>query len=135
MEEKQMDWEMNKLVIILIVVAAIILIGIIASGYVKAPPDKAFIISGLKKEPKILIGRAGIKLPFLERKDTLILKQISIDIKTNGYVPTLDFIGVNIDAVAKVRVKVDPEGIKLAMKNFLNMSEPQIIQALSLIHI
>ena len=126
-----MDWEMNKLVIILIVVAAIILIGIIASGYVKAPPDKAFIISGLKKEPKILIGRAGIKLPFLERKDTLILKQISIDIKTNGYVPTLDFIGVNIDAVAKVRVKVDPEGIKLAMKNFLNMSEPQIIQALT----
>ena len=38
MEEKQMDWEMNKLVIILIVVAAVILIGIIASGYVKAPP-------------------------------------------------------------------------------------------------
>ncbi len=116
---------------ILIVVAAIILLGVIASGYVKAPPDKAFIISGLKKNPKILIGRAGIKLPFLERKDTLVLKQISIDIKTNGYVPTLDFIGVDIDAVAKVRVKTDPEGIKVAMKNFLNMDEPTIIRALT----
>ena len=63
--------------IIIAVVAAIILCGIIASGYVKAPPDKAFIISGLKKNPKILIGRAGVKLPFLERKDTLVLKQIS----------------------------------------------------------
>lgn len=116
---------------ILIILLIIALIAILASGYVKAPPDVAYIISGLKKDPKILIGRAGIKIPFIERKDALILKQISIDIKTSGYVPTLDFIGVDIDAVAKVRVKTDPEGIKLAMKNFLNMNEAQIITALT----
>ena len=111
--------------------AAVGVASILVSGYVKAPPDKAYIISGVKKNPKILIGRSGIKLPFLERKDTLVLKQISIDIKTNGYVPTLDFIGVDIDAVAKVRVKTDPEGIKIAMKNFLNMSEAAIAEALT----
>ena len=77
-----------------------------------------------------MIGRAGIKIPFLERKDNLIVKQISVDIKTNGYVPTLDFIGVDIDAVAKIRVKTDEEGIKLAMRNFLNMREEEIIHAL-----
>lgn len=115
----------------LIVLAVIVLLGVIASGYVKAPPNVAYIISGYRKEPKILIGRAGIKLPFLERKDALLLKQVSIDIKTNGYVPTLDFIGVDIDAVAKVRIKTDPEGIRLAMKNFLNMGEADIIQALT----
>lgn len=119
------------LIIIVSVLAIAALLGILASGYVKAPPDKAFIISGWKKEPKILIGRAGIKFPFLERKDTLVLKQVSIDIKTNGYVPTLDFIGVDIDAVAKVRVKTDPEGIRIAMKNFLNMDERSIIAALT----
>ena len=117
--------------IIGLVAAAITVIAIIVSGYVKAPPDKAYIISGIKKQPKILIGRAGIKLPFFERKDTLVLKQISIDIKTNGYVPTLDFIGVDIDAVAKVRLKTDPEGIKIAMKNFLNLSEEAITKALT----
>ena len=111
--------------------AAVGVVSILVSGYVKAPPDKAYIISGVKKNPKILIGRSGIKLPFLERKDTLVLKQISIDIKTNGYVPTLDFIGVDIDAVAKVRLKTDPEGIKIAMKNFLNMSEAAIAEALT----
>jgi flotillin len=115
----------------LIAAAVALVVGVIVSGYVKAPPDKAYIISGIKKSPKILIGRAGIKLPFLERKDTLVLKQISIDIKTNGYVPTLDFIGVDIDAVAKVRLKTDPEGIKIAMKNFLNMSEESITKALT----
>ena len=116
-----------------IIIAAVIVLLLIvaAAGYVKAPPDKAFIISGWKKEPKILIGRAGIKFPFLERKDTLVLKQISIDIKTNGYVPTLDFIGVDIDAVAKVRLKTDPDGIKIAMKNFLNMDEVHIAEALT----
>lgn len=121
--------------ICVVAVVALVLVAllavIIASGYVKAPPDTAYIISGFKKEPKVLIGRAGIKLPFLERKDMLLVKQMSIDIKTNGYIPTLDFIGVDIDAIAKVRVMTDDKGIKLAMKNFLNMNEKQIAEALT----
>ena len=100
-------------------------------GYVKAPPDVAFIISGFRKKPKILIGRAGIRIPFLERKDVLLLRQISVDIKTNGYIPTEDFIGVDIDAVAKIRVKSDPDGIQIAMKNFLNMNEEHIIRTIT----
>ena len=113
------------------VLLAIVILAIIASGYVKAPPDMAYIISGLKKEPRVLIGCAGIKIPYLERKDNLVVKQISIDIKTNGFIPTKDFIGVDIDAIAKVRVNTDQAGIKLAMKNFLNMKEEQIAQALT----
>lgn len=122
---------MDLVVLLIIVLAVMVLVSILASGYVKAPADKAFIISGYRKEPKILIGRAGIRIPFFERKDVLLLKQISIDIKTNGYVPTIDFIGVDIDAIAKVQIKTDPEGIKLAMKNFLNMEEEAIVRALT----
>lgn len=113
-----------------ILVIAVVL-GILASGYVKAPPDRAFIISGLKKNPRILIGKAGIKIPFFERKDVLLVKQISVDIKTNGYIPTLDFIGVDVDAVAKIQVDTDSEGIARAMRNFLNMGELDIVQALT----
>ena len=139
--------------IIAIVVLAIAILAILASGYVKASPNKAYIISGIKREPKVLIGRAGIKIPFLEKKAELILKQISIDIKTNGYIPTKDFIGVDIDAVAKVRVltqrdvtvnakgevvagadsnkRITTEMANAAMKNFLNMNEDQIRDALT----
>lgn len=113
-----------------IVILVIFVLIVLLTSYVKAPPDVAFIISGLRKNPKVLIGKAGLKLPFLERKDNLIIKQISIDIKTGDYVPTLDFIGVNIDAVAKVRVMTDEVGIKKAMKNFLNMKETEIAEAL-----
>ena len=115
-----------------IIVGGVVLffILIIFTSYVKAPPNKAFIISGIRRRPKVLIGKAGLKLPFLERKDELLIKQISIDIKTGDYVPTSDFIGVNIDAVAKIRLMTDPVGIQLAMSNFLNMNEQRIADAL-----
>lgn len=117
--------------IIIGAVVIIALICVIASGYVKAPPDKAIIISGYRKEPRILIGRSGVMIPFLERKDVLSLRQITVDIKTNGYIPTNDFIGVDIDAVAKVCIDRSPEGIRLAMQNFLNMHDNDIISQLT----
>lgn len=100
-------------------VAALVLF-LFLTGYVKAPPDQAYIISGMKKESKVLIGRAGIRIPFFERLDKLYLGQMTVDIKTELSVPTNDFINVNVDAVAKVCIAPTPEGIKLAAKNFLN---------------
>ena len=107
-------------------IAAAVVVLLFLMGYVKAPPDQAYIISGLKRESRILIGRAGIKIPFFERVDRLCLKQISVDIKTDQYIPTNDFINVKVDAVAKVRVTDDPDGMLLAERNFLNMNEQQI---------
>lgn len=112
-----------------VVIVALLLI-IIAKGYVKAPPDTAYIISGFKKEPRILIGRAGIRIPFLERIDKLSLKQVTVDVKTEGYIPTLDFINIRVDAVAKVRVSTEPELLERAMKNFLNKDSNDIIEDL-----
>ena len=38
----------------------IVILAILASGYVKAPPDVAYIISGYKREPRVLIGRDSL---------------------------------------------------------------------------
>ncbi|MBQ6431114.1 MAG: flotillin family protein [Oscillospiraceae bacterium] len=108
------------------VLGAIALIALLCAGYVKSPPDQAYIISGIKKNGRILIGRAGLKVPFFERLDKLYLGQMTVDIKTEQSVPTNDFINVNVDAVAKVRISANPEGIKLAAKNFLNMRPERI---------
>ena len=113
-----------------IVIAVAVLLVLLLMGYVKAPPDQAYIISGLKKDGKILIGRAGIKIPFFERLDKLYLGQMTVDIKTEQSVPTNDFINVNVDAVAKVRISPTPEGIKLAAKNFLNKKAVDITRDL-----
>lgn len=121
---------MTELLLMIIPIAVIIvlLIIVITQGYVKAPPDHAFIISGLRKEPRVLIGRAGFKIPFFEQLDKLYLGQITVDIKTDEYIPTNDFINVMVDAVAKIRVADDPQQMKLAMRNFLN-KEPAKIAA------
>ena len=46
------------------VLIGIVIILVLASGYLKAPPDVAYVISGLRKTPRILVGQAGIKIPF-----------------------------------------------------------------------
>ena len=115
------SFPLTALIPLLIVLLVLFLL---LRGYVKAPPDKAFIISGLRKKPKILVGRAGVKLPLLERLDVLYLGQMTVDIKTEQSVPTTDFINVNVDAVAKVRIA--PDGAGIASRNFLNKKPEQI---------
>lgn len=112
--------------IILIGAAVLLFVIFIAVCYVKAPPKDAYIISGLSKQPRILIGKGGFRIPGLERVDKVFLGQTSVDIKTSVPVPTNDFISVMVDAVAKIRVINTPDGIRLAAKNFLNMTERDI---------
>lgn len=115
---------MDILIIVGVVVIALILIVMI--GYVKSPSDTAYIISGLKKEPKYVIGRSSIRIPFLQRMDKLMLKMISVDVKTEDSVPTNDYINVNIDSAVKVKVSSDPAKMKIAASNFLNKNEEYI---------
>ncbi len=116
---------MTGLIIGIAVIALIIFLFMV--GYIKAPPDKVYLISGLKKEPRVLIGKATIRIPFLERVDKLTLELIQIDIKTNG-VPTSDFINVNVDAVANVRIPNNSDLIQVAARHFLNQSPEYIEQ-------
>ncbi len=114
--------------LLMVIPAALVVLiaGVFVVGYVKAPPDQAYIISGPKKSGKVLIGRAGLRIPFFERIDRLYLGQMTVDIKTEQSVPTNDFINVYVDAVAKVRISPTEEGIKLASKNFLNKRQEEI---------
>ena len=106
------------------IIAVILLIFV--AGYVKASPDTAIIISGLRKNPKVLIGKAGIKIPFLERKDELNLQLIPIDVKTSNAVPTADYININVDATVNVKISDNEERLKLAAQNFLNKNSEYI---------
>lgn len=107
----------------LIVLALII---IVSCGYVKAPPDVAYLISGLRKKPRVLIGQAGIKVPFLERLDKLPLGAIQIDVKTKSAVPTAEYINVRVDSTVSVRVGRSDEMLALAAQNFLNVNRETI---------
>ena len=103
--------------ILLIVIVLVIFFFI---GYVKAPPDMAYIISGLRRKARFAIGKATIRVPFFERLDKLNLRLIPIDVKTSNAVPTADYININVDATVNVKISSEPDKLHLAAENFLN---------------
>ena len=115
--------------IILVSTIALIVfaLGLLAVSYVKAPPNKAYIISGLNKKPRVLIGKAGFRIPFLERLDKLDLGTVQIDVKTSSSVPTVEFINIKIDSTVAVKISQDPDLMQIAAQNFLNVRKEDII--------
>ena len=116
----------NLIGLIVPALAVIALIIIVSCGYVKAPPDMAYIISGIRKKPRVMIGRAGVKIPFFERLDKLSLGAVQIDVKTRTAVPTAEYINVRVDSTVAVRVGRTDEMIALAAQNFLNINRETI---------
>ena len=109
---------------VIVVILAVILF---ATGYVKAAPDTAIIISGMGKR-KILIGKAGFRWPFLQRIDKLSLRVFQVDIKTDEAIPTSNFINIRVDGVANLKVSSDPELLNRAAEAILNMNEANLIR-------
>ena len=107
--------------LIIVGIILVLLVAFIGASYIKCPPDMVYIISGLKKEPRMITGKATLRIPFFERVDKLTLELIQIDVKAVN-VPTADFINVDVDAVANVRIPNREELIKVAARHFLNQS-------------
>ncbi|MBO4413401.1 MAG: flotillin family protein [Clostridia bacterium] len=118
---------MPPIVIISIIVAAAIVAAMLfAAGYLKAPPDVAYIISGLGKK-RILIGRAGWRFPFFERVDKISLRVMQVDVKTSEAVPTNEFINVTVDGVANVKVSSNPKLLEKAAESLLGMNRNELV--------
>lgn len=118
---------MNTLVIAGIVAGVVALLFLLFSlCYVKTSPEIALVISGWpNKKPKFLVGTGGFRIPGLQKIDKIFLGQLSVDIKAQD-IPTNDFINVDVDAVAKVRV--NPAKLESAAANFLGKGPGAIAQ-------
>ena len=113
-------------IVIGISVAIVLLVALVLIGYVKAPPDTAYMISGFRK-PRILIGKAGIRIPFLERLDKLSLKMFSVDVKTTDFVPNAEYINVKVDATVKIRIGQSEEMIIRRVQDTLEGNMREIV--------
>lgn len=109
-----------------IVAILALIVVLVMMSYVKAPPDQAFLISGPRKDLKIICGKAGFRIPFVERLDRLYLGAIGVDVKTRSAVPTAEYINVFVDSNVNIRVSSDPQLMAIAAKNFLNQKREVI---------
>ena len=107
-------------------IVAVVIVILFFSGYLKAPPDTAYIITGLGKK-RILIGKAGWRMPFFERVDKLSLRVMQVDVKTSEAVPTNEFINVSVDGVANIKVSSNPALLQRAAEALLGMRQAELI--------
>lgn len=110
-----------------IIIGAVVVLAILlfCLGYLKAPPDTAYIVSGLGRR-RIFIGKAGWRIPFFERVDKLSLRVMQVDVKTSEAVPTNEFINVVVDGVANVKISSDPQLLELAAEALLGKTPAEM---------
>ncbi len=118
----------DNITYIIVAVAVLVLafLALFAASYLKAPPDTAYIISGAGKR-RVLIGKAGFRIPFFERVDKLSLRVIQVDVKTAEAVPTNEFINVTVDGVANVKISSSPELLARSAEALLGLDEKALI--------
>lgn len=112
---------------IAISIFGLLIIALVAASYVKAPPDMSYIISGFRKK-RFIVGKAGLRIPFLERLDKLALKLISVDVKTSSPVPTKEYIDISVDSVVNIKISNRQDLLELAAQNFLNKPTDYIMK-------
>ena len=112
------SWGIVTIIVVAVVLLVLLLVGV---SYVKAPPNTAFIITGPFKQ-RTLIGRAGFRIPGLERVDKIPLSLIQVDIKTASAVPTKEFINIFVDGVANIKIDSSPEALAKASQIFLQQN-------------
>ncbi|MDQ5824910.1 MAG: SPFH domain-containing protein [Chloroflexota bacterium] len=118
---------MDGLIVVALVV--IILLGLmwIVSLVRKVGPNQALIIYGLGTgtQPKVVKGGGVVVMPLLQSARELSLELMSFDVAPTQDLYTRQGVAVNVEAVAQIKVKSDPESIRTAAEQLLTKTPPE----------
>ena len=116
----------NILSIVVSILVVFTIIGLASKlMYKKASPSVALVVTGPRKS-KTIVGRGCLVIPFLQRTDTLTLRNIQADFTSRDEIPTQDAIHILVDAVANFSVSQDPALTRIAASKFVNFDEDAI---------
>jgi flotillin len=119
---------MDSLWTLVIVIGAVlvILMGLmwIVTLVRKVGPNEALIIYGLATggQPRVIKGGGTVVLPLLQSAKMLSLELMSFDVAPVQDLYTRQGVAVNVEAVAQIKVKSDPESIRTAAEQLLTKS-------------
>ncbi|MDQ6694853.1 MAG: SPFH domain-containing protein [Chloroflexota bacterium] len=97
----------------------------------KVGPNQALIIYGLGtgNHPKVIKGGGVVVLPLLQSARELSLELMSFDVAPTQDLYTRQGVAVNVEAVAQIKVKSDPDSIRTAAEQLLTKT-PESREAL-----
>jgi len=117
----------NLLSYVIPVCAAVVILFILLSFWRRVPADKAMVITGLKK--RVLSGKGGFIIPFLETACTISLENISITTDVND-APSKQGIFVNIVGTAVIKVRNEADAIATAVEQFCSGGDQNTVNVI-----
>lgn len=116
----------------LAVLVLILLLWVAASRYRKVGPNAALIVFG-QGRPKVIKGGGVVVWPIINQARELSLELKSLDVAPQQEFYTTQGVAVNVEAVAQLKVKSDPESILTAAEQFLSRTAEMVEDQLRLV--
>src|SRR5919199_437839 len=104
------------------VVTLILIMWVVGSLFRRVGPNRALIVYGWGGT-QIVTGAGKVVWPLFQSAQELSLELMSFDVAPEQDLFTAQGVGVNVEAVAQIKVKSDPESIRTAAEQFL--TKPQ----------
>lgn len=108
----------------LAVIAVIVVLSTIVSMYRKVAPNQALIVYGFRGT-RIVQGGGTVVLPLVENARELSMELMSFDVAPTQDLYTNQGVAINVEAVAQIKVKSNPESIRTAAEQFLSKPQDQ----------
>src|SRR5438045_995489 len=108
-----------------LVVLIMVIMGWLVSMVRKVGPNEALIITGLGGHPKVIKSGGAIVLPLVQQYRTLSLELMSFDVAPTQDLYTRQGVAVNVEAVAQIKIKSDPDSIRTAAEQLLTKSDQE----------
>ncbi len=106
----------------LMVLTILFLLMVMARLYRKAGPHQALVVYGFRGT-RIVKGGGTVIFPLVESYRDLSLELMSFDVAPQQDLYTKQGVAVNVEAVAQIKVKSDPESIRTAAEQLLTKSD------------
>jgi flotillin len=108
----------------LAVAVVLLILGSFARMLRKVGPNQALIRYGLGGT-RIVQGGAGLVLPLLHSAQELSLELMSFDVAPEQDLYTTQGVAVNVEAVAQLKIRSDPESVRTSAEQFLTKDARQ----------
>ncbi len=111
-------------IVVVAVVTVLLIMWVVGGLFRRVGPNRALIVYGWGGT-SIITGGGKVVWPLFQSFQELSLELMSFDVAPEQDLYTAQGVAVNVEAVAQIKVRSDPESIKTAAEQFLTKQPPE----------
>ncbi|HEY3835085.1 MAG TPA: SPFH domain-containing protein [Bryobacteraceae bacterium] len=127
-----MDIGLIAAITLAVLLGTLFIVSMFARLFRKAGPHEALLVYGFRGT-RVIKGRGTVIFPLVETCKTLSLELMSFDVAPQQDLYTNQGVAVNVEAVAQIKVKSDPESIQTAAEQFLTKTDDDRLALIRLV--